>query len=84
MAHFGARLSNMRILNLGHPVIDMTGFEGEFQYAFQFKTDKTDSLELQSRLNIAVAEQMGLKLESRKANVPVMVIDRLEKLPSDD
>jgi uncharacterized protein (TIGR03435 family) len=82
MAHFAAQLSNMRGLNLGRPVIDMTGFEGEFKRNLPFKSDTTDSLELQARLTSVLAEQLGLKLESRKANVGVMVVDRLEKLPT--
>jgi len=82
MAHFAAQLSNMRDLNLGRPVIDMTGFEGEFKRNFPFRSDTTDSLELQARLTSVLAEQLGLKLESRKGNVGVMVVDHLEKLPT--
>lgn len=82
MPHFAARLSNMRVRRLGRPVVDMTGFDGEFKYAFEFKEDTMDSAELQVRLTTALSEQLALKLEPRKAKVDVMVVDHIERIPT--
>ncbi len=72
------------------PVIDMTGIAG----AFHFKTTaepylrdeppKVEGLTLDGAIFfLAVQDQLGLRLERRRATVEVLVVDRIEK-PSDN
>jgi uncharacterized protein (TIGR03435 family) len=68
----------------GRPVIDKTGLEGQYVYQVTF-----DSLSAQSEsasdpapdFFAAVEQQLGLKLESKRAPVEVLVIDHAERMP---
>jgi len=71
----------------GHPVMDATGINGVFNFTVQL-VDSSDVVEVKTALeslmregNLAalVAEQLGLKLESRKSPAPILVIDHVEK-----
>jgi uncharacterized protein (TIGR03435 family) len=75
---------------LGHIVVDRTGIQGAFDVNLQWTPDNGGSANDASlpvtsgpSLFSAVQEQLGLKLESAKAPVKVLVIDRLE-MPSEN
>ncbi len=61
----------------GRPVINGTGLPGEYDFNVAWSAGGTDS-QLVS-LFTALEEQLGLKLESKRAPVDVIVIDRLER-----
>jgi len=63
---------------LGRPVVDRTGLKGEFDLELQWAHEQTADATGPS-LFTAVQEQLGLKLESQRAPVEVLVIDRLER-----
>lgn len=71
------------------PVIDRTGLEGrfdvEYSYAPQPPTPGAESAfgPDAPAITVALEEQLGLKLESRRMNVPVLVIDSIER-PSEN
>lgn len=67
----------------GRPVIDKTSLEGPYAYALQYG-QLTTSAETNSAPDIfaAVQDQLGLKLESAKAPVPMLVVDRAERVPT--
>jgi uncharacterized protein (TIGR03435 family) len=82
------QLSQVLEFDLDRPVIDRTGLAGEFAIHLEWtrERDRTaagDAPVAQSRPSIftALQEQLGLKLESIKAPVDVLVIDGVE-LPS--
>jgi len=52
-------------------VLDRTGLTGPFEYDLEWKPDQP--------VSIALQEQLGLKLESIRAPVDVLVIDHVEK-----
>jgi uncharacterized protein (TIGR03435 family) len=68
----------------GRPVIDKTGLEGRYVYQLTF-----NSLSAQSEsasdpapdFFAAIEEQLGLKLESKRAMVEILVIDHAERAP---
>jgi uncharacterized protein (TIGR03435 family) len=73
---------------LGRTVIDRTGFAETFDYDLTWTPDVGSQLGIAERaasgangpsLFTAVQEQLGLKLESTKAPVNVLVIDHVEK-----
>jgi uncharacterized protein (TIGR03435 family) len=83
-----AQLARILEFDLDRPVIDRTGLTGDFAIRLEWtrerdRTDAGDASVDQSRPSIftALQEQLGLKLESTKAPVDVLVIDRVE-LPS--
>jgi uncharacterized protein (TIGR03435 family) len=61
----------------GRVVVDRTGLRGYFDLEIEWAEDEnaTDKVSIFT----AVQEQLGLKLESTKAPVDVLVIDRLER-----
>jgi uncharacterized protein (TIGR03435 family) len=64
------------------PVIDETGLTGYYQFDLKY-ADERQPVENQVGPSVftAVQEQLGLKLESRKGPVEVLVVDHAEKVP---
>ncbi len=62
---------------LGRPVIDRTGIEGEFDFKVDYAID--DNPNSGSSLLVAVQEQLGLKLEAAKGPVETLVVDHAER-----
>jgi len=70
---------------LGKPVVDMTDMKNEkrrFDFHLKWNPDDSASSDMPS-LFTALQEQLGLKLESKKVSVDVLVIDKAE-LPSEN
>ncbi|HLK69789.1 MAG TPA: TIGR03435 family protein [Bryobacteraceae bacterium] len=63
------------------PVVDMTGMAGTHDFNVTFAPEESDSA---PSLFTALQEQMGLKLEARKATVTTVVIDKADKLPAEN
>ncbi len=85
---FGARmqpLSNALATVLDRTVIDKTGLTGMFDIHLAFipdlatAADPATSSDLGPSVFTALQEQLGLKLESAKGPVSMLVIDRVEK-----
>jgi uncharacterized protein (TIGR03435 family) len=71
---------------LGRVVVDRTGIAGTFDVNLKWASDTgaaSSEAPAGSSLFTAIQEQLGLKLESAKAPVKVLVIDRLE-MPSEN
>jgi uncharacterized protein (TIGR03435 family) len=62
-------------------VVDRTGLPGRYDFILHWNPDPEDSTE--PSLSTALHEQLGLKLESRKGPVPVLVIDSAQR-PSEN
>jgi uncharacterized protein (TIGR03435 family) len=85
--------------HLDRPVVDQTGLKGRFDFQLQWTPDETTQFaslggpgepptppagaETQPDLFTAIQQQLGLKLESTKAQIDVLVIERVEK-PSEN
>jgi uncharacterized protein (TIGR03435 family) len=64
------------------PVIDRTGLTGVYDFTLQFGRDwSAGNPDSWPSIFNAVQEQLGLKLDSIKASIPVLIIDHIE-LPS--
>ena len=81
---------------LDRPVIDKTGLQGRWDFTLRWTPDETQFVNMGVRvpppsndpdappgLFTAFQEQLGLKLESTKGPVEVLVVDRVEK-PSEN
>jgi uncharacterized protein (TIGR03435 family) len=70
---------------VGRPVVDQTGVEGLFDLEYTFAPQApSPSTELAAGENVppilvAIEEQLGLKLESERAQVPVLVVESVER-----
>jgi uncharacterized protein (TIGR03435 family) len=63
------------------PVIDKTGLTGFYQFDLKFANEAAAEPSEGPSIFRAVQEQLGLKLESKKGPVDVLVVDRAEKIP---
>jgi uncharacterized protein (TIGR03435 family) len=82
------RLADLLTSRLGTPVIDGTGLEGPFYFALRAQlprpvssnlgAPKVDPSDLPA-LSTALEEQLGLKMESRKGPIDVLVIDSVSR-----
>jgi uncharacterized protein (TIGR03435 family) len=62
------------------PVLDKTGLDGFYQFDLRYANEAVPEGENPS-IFTAVQEQLGLKLESRKGPVEVLVVDRAQQIP---
>ncbi len=78
-----SELARVLAIPLSRPVVDRTGLSAAFDIRLQFVDDAsgtTLSAEASnSGIFTAIQEQLGLKLESTKAPVEVVVIDHIER-----
>lgn len=74
MDELGDTLSGL----VGRPVIDRTNLTGYYEFSMEYPADETGG-----PLFTALREQLGLKLESSRAPLDVLVIDHIER-PTQD
>ena len=78
-------LTRMLSGELRAPVFDRTGLAGNFNIGLRWNPDPTAGIDAKlPSLPTALQEQLGLKLESGRDPVEVLVIDRLERPTSTD
>jgi len=78
------------------PVLDMTGLKGFYELTLDWVPEARPGADRKGdvvavadsatgpTIFIALEEQLGLKLETRKAPVEMLVVDRAEKLPTEN
>jgi uncharacterized protein (TIGR03435 family) len=59
-------------------VDDRTGLTGLYDFTLQYTYQSSDPDSFPT-ITTAIQEQLGLKLESTKGSVPVLVIDHIER-----
>jgi uncharacterized protein (TIGR03435 family) len=97
MAQLAEKVRNAAPGYIIHPVVDLTGLKGAFDFAIVWTpsqliaaagrgADPSVASTPSGGLTFfeAIDKQLGLKLESQKYPQPVMVIDHLERLPADN
>jgi uncharacterized protein (TIGR03435 family) len=90
METFASSLRTMMGANLpsNGPVVDETGIKGKFNFDFKYSmsmfgpmpSDPADRIPMQT----ALEKQLGLKLEEKQTPTPVIVVDSVERKPSDN
>jgi len=88
--HYGGRDLTMEFLSnnlssmsqLGRPIVDKTGLTGNIDFHLEWTPEAraASSENPGPTFEAAVREQLGLKLESTKAPLPVLVVDKIEHL----
>lgn len=68
---------------VGFPVVDETGLQGDFSIQLKFKKDTDETSSLPS-IFTALEEQAGLKLERTKVPVEMIVIDHVDREPTEN
>jgi uncharacterized protein (TIGR03435 family) len=82
------QLVNIFVGDLGRPVVDKTNLKGLYDVKFEWAPQNLQAVPeaapaLASLLSTAIQEQLGLKLESTKGPVEVIVVDSAQK-PSEN
>ena len=79
MKDFAQSLQNQ----VGRPVVDRTGLDGRWDIEYSFAprpaADVPGFAENVPSLGAALEEQLGLKLDSERTDVPVLVIDSVDR-----
>jgi uncharacterized protein (TIGR03435 family) len=76
MTWFTGVISNM----LGRPVVDQTGYTGSFEVHLEFAPLQGDGSTDSTKPSLFTAlQELGLKLESQKVPVQMLIIDHAEK-----
>ena len=92
-----SRLASILAGRLGRPIVDATHIDGAFDFKLEWTPDPGQPLGPKERaeplpaddnssgpsIYTALQEQLGLKLEARKASIEVVVIDHIER-PSEN
>ena len=76
---------------LGETVVDKTGIEGVYDFEFKWTSDDMDSSTSSTSngdpapsLFTAVQETLGLRLQSQKVPVDIIVVDHVERVPAEN
>jgi uncharacterized protein (TIGR03435 family) len=100
MAQPISQLTTMLSNTLGHPVLDKTGLTGKYDFAIDYAINLSSvqlpplppgpggaadtASDPEPDLAAAVQQQLGLALVAGKANLDVVVIDQINKLPTEN
>ena len=79
-----AQLADLLARNLSMMVVDETGMKGVYDFDLRWSNDERntgDDAEPAPSLFTAVQEKLGLRLQSQKVPVPVIVVDHVERVP---
>jgi uncharacterized protein (TIGR03435 family) len=88
-----AQLANVLSRGTGLRVVDMTGLQGVFDFTLEWdrsastlsaNADEHPPSDAGPSIFTALQEQLGLKLEARKLPVEILVIDHVERKPSEN
>lgn len=74
--------SNLSFI-MNSPVTDQTGIKGQYDISLDFSPDPDAGGDAPSIFS-ALQDQLGLKLESKKSQFDVIVVDHIEKTPADN
>jgi uncharacterized protein (TIGR03435 family) len=64
---------------VGRVVVNKTGLDGGYDFTLEYAPENADASDPRPSLFTALEEQLGLKLESSKSPVDVIVVDHIER-----
>ena len=79
-----ADLAGLLSRELDQPVQDQTDLPGVFDVSLEWSPDPAQPDERASSLFTAIQEQLGLKLQAQKVTVDVLVVDHVERMPTEN
>jgi uncharacterized protein (TIGR03435 family) len=87
------QVAGMIAQSVKRPVVNQTGLAGKYDFTLAYESDPIEGLGEPRRsapenpgptIFAAVQEQLGLKLESRKGPVEMVVVDRADRVPTEN
>jgi uncharacterized protein (TIGR03435 family) len=81
-----SKLADFLSNQLGRPVFDQTGVAGDFDFVLYYTPENAtpDDTNPYPGIFNALREQLGLRLSATKGPVEMLVIDRIEKVPTEN
>ena len=83
-----AQLADLISRNLTEMVVDKTGIDGVYDFEMRWTNDdqNTNGKEAETvpTLFVAVEEALGLRLRAEKVPVEIIVVDRVERVPTEN
>ena len=91
-----AELTSILVLSTGRPVINATKLTGVYKFSIELPTEAFASVSAQVSAQTGrtvdpsgasapkAVEQLGLKLEPRRIPMDTIVVDKIERVPSDN
>jgi uncharacterized protein (TIGR03435 family) len=80
------KLADLLTAQLGRPVTDATGLKGKYDFSLRWSMEGLGKPgdDPGPTIFVAVQEQLGLKLEQKKGLIDMIVIDHLDKVPTEN
>jgi uncharacterized protein (TIGR03435 family) len=67
-----------------HPVVDLTGLTGAYDFQLDWAARPADGVTPGTTIFEALEKQLGLKLEPRKLPMPIIVVDHVDRAPTEN
>jgi len=79
-----SKVADFLSTQLGRPVFDQTGIGGTFDFVIYYRPENAapDDTNPYPGIFDALREQLGLRLDARKGPVEMLIVDRIEKVPT--
>jgi uncharacterized protein (TIGR03435 family) len=90
MAQLVGQLPGMSGTGIDRPVLDLTELPGAYDFQFEFRSRRGGSAEGPHATDDSgptifdAMAQLGLQLESRKQSMPIILIDHIERTPTEN
>jgi uncharacterized protein (TIGR03435 family) len=78
------QLARILTAQVNQPVTDATGLHGKYDFTLHWVGEGAALVDAGPNIFRALQEQLGLKLESKKGMVDVLIVDHLEKTPTEN
>ena len=78
------KLADLLARPAGLPIVDSTGLKGVFDFTLEWSPDQAAEATAWPSIFTALQEQLGLKLESGKGPVEILVVDHIRKAPTEN
>jgi len=83
VAELVSRLPRLEPFDVDQPVLDLTGINGAYNFVLEW-TPHGPGLDPVGVTIFDALEKLGLKLEARKEPMPVIVLDRVDRVPTEN
>jgi uncharacterized protein (TIGR03435 family) len=78
-----SRLADFLSTRVDHPVIDQSGIPDAYDFTLEWSPDQ-NAEDAGPSIFTALSEQLGLRLEARKLPVSILVVDSIDKTPTEN
>jgi len=79
-----AQLADLFARRLGQMVVDKTGIGGVYDVEMKWSSDDQSTDDSVASIFTAIQETVGLRLQPQKVPVPIVVVDSIERMPTEN